>query len=372
MSLQDFFLMRAAQEHQNALNSDTTGIVLGSLAQGVVQGIQQQQADLREQKNIELKNKKAIELYKGIDNGNGTLIPSLKIKEDGSAEFSARTPTPSEQKATYELDVAKRKADAIDKYINGSISDVNLLDNIGSLGISDSEFQVASQARQRIRQLKLEDQINVNSSIKKQMDMQTSGIPDGYRPVYEKDKFGNMSVSKIEPISSSDLKAKQDMEDTNRRIELQNKMVTNQAQDTLDTIAEIKSRADNFGLLGGVPSVPGTDRYIWQSNVDKILSRKIVDLMSEMKNASKTGATGFGQLNQEELKVLKDASTALKKGTPKEKALEYLNAMESSARKVLEGAVPKEKEPLINSYMNKYPDRSRDEIIRALRKRGDL
>lgn len=372
MSLYDIFLQRAAQEHQNELNSDTGGIILTSLAQGVMQGVQEEQARIREQKNIEAQNKRAIDMYKSVGKQSGTLIPSLKIDEKGNPEFTARTPTPTEQKSIYDLDVSKMKADAIDKYINGSVSEVDLISNMGSLNISDSEFEVANQARERINRLRMEEKVNTDYSVKKQMDSQASGIPEGYRPVYEKDKFGNMSVSKIEPISASDLKAMQDMEENDKKKQLQNDLVINKTQDALDTIAEIKSRSSNFGLFGGIPSVPGTDRYVWQSNVDKLLARKIVNLIDEMKNASKTGATGFGALNKDELKVLQDASTALKRGTPEAKALEYLNSYEKSLNKILEGSIPKDKEPLVNAYIKKYPERSREEIIKALRKQGAL
>jgi len=118
--------------------------------------------------------------------------------------------------------------------------------------------------------------------------------------------------------------------------EKQSKMVTDAAQETLDTIEKIKSGAKHFGVFGGVPSVPGSKRATWESYTNQLLAKKILNMMNEMKNASRTGATGFGQLSEKELKVLQDSSTALKKTLPQKDALEILNKMEGIARKVLQ------------------------------------
>lgn len=376
MSLNDLFMERALLQHQNALNSDTTGMLLESLASGVAQGIQERQAEMKAQRQAKINNKKAIDTFKSLSGGsggkNGTLIPSLKMKADRTFEVTASSPSPSERKSIYELEIAKQKSDVIDKYINNEISDIDLLNNIGKFGITDSEFEVANQARKKLIELQTKDKVKNDNIVQNQIDIQSSGVPEGYRAVYEKDKFGNMSVKNIEKIPMTEIKAIKEMEDDNILKETKNRMVVKQAEDTIKTISDIKSRSNNFGFLGSVPSLPGTDRYIWQTNVDKLLSRRIIDLMMEMKDASKTGATGFGQLSEKELKVLQDASTALKKGLPEEKALEYLSEMESMAQKVIDGYIPRNKEPLVETYMKKYPERSRDEIIKALRKRGDL
>ena len=71
MSLHDIFMQRAALEHQNMLNSDTTGLVLQSLADGVAKGIEAQRAEVQKQRDEERKMKKSIELinsFSGVDN----------------------------------------------------------------------------------------------------------------------------------------------------------------------------------------------------------------------------------------------------------------------------------------------------------------
>ena len=73
--------------------------------------------------------------------------------------------------------------------------------------------------------------------------------------------------------------------------------------------------------------------------------------MSEMKSASKTGATGFGQLSNKELGVLQDASTALKRTLSPQDADKYLTKMENAAKKVL-GIPIEEKSGDVRSQYN--------------------
>lgn len=119
----------------------------------------------------------------------------------------------------------------------------------------------------------------------------------------------------------------------------------NSAQENLSTIEQVKKGSKFFGPMGDVPSVyaPSSllgmgnyrDRKNWESNVNKLLSQKAIDVMMEMKKASKNGASGFGALSEKELAVLQSASTALNKGLDPQDALHYLDEMEKIHRKVL-------------------------------------
>lgn len=139
-------------------------------------------------------------------------------------------------------------------------------------------------------------------------------------------------------IGSDVPRKKFEMEEAEKQTQLQDKtdFIINQAQDSLNTISEVKSGISNFGLTGQLPSIPGTKRYIWETNINKLLSGKMIDLMVTMKEASKTGATGFGQLSEKEGQILREASTALKRGLPPEKAKEYLDKMEIVLKKVIQ------------------------------------
>lgn len=135
-------------------------------------------------------------------------------------------------------------------------------------------------------------------------------------------------------------KQKFEAEQTEKQLALQEKsdFIVSQAQDSLNSIQEAKKGVDAgyFGMYGVIPAIPGTAKYTWQQNMDKILAGKMIDLMTEMKSASKTGATGFGQLSEKEGQILRDASTALKRGLAPDKAKEYLNNMEKVLKKVIQ------------------------------------
>lgn len=92
MSLYDIFLQRAAQQHQNELNSDTGGIILASLAQGVMQGVQQEQAALKKQKEDDRVAEKQMERFNRIIKSQKDLPVGTKIKtsidKEGNPSFS--------------------------------------------------------------------------------------------------------------------------------------------------------------------------------------------------------------------------------------------------------------------------------------------
>jgi hypothetical protein len=107
-----------------------------------------------------------------------------------------------------------------------------------------------------------------------------------------------------------------------------------------DTIQKAKEGKDYFGFAGNVPSVPyitgDYDKRIeWEANVNKLLSGKILEIMNDMKQASRTGATGFGQLSNKELELLRQASTALNRRLPPDVAERYLNDMQKIHERAL-------------------------------------
>jgi len=134
-------------------------------------------------------------------------------------------------------------------------------------------------------------------------------------------------------------------------------LVTTSAQDTLSTIGEIEKGMGFFGPLGNIPSLyaPSTlnllddktygQRKNWEANVNKLKGKLVLEIMNNMKSASKTGATGFGQLNKEELTLLKDSANALSKTLVPEDAKRYINQIKVLAKKVLEdkGSISREK-----------------------------
>jgi len=134
-------------------------------------------------------------------------------------------------------------------------------------------------------------------------------------------------------------KAKMDLEDATKRRDFEAQNVKETAQDTLDTIAEVEKGIHYFGAGSLIPAMPNLqpDKMKWQSNLHKLLSGKIVELITTMKSASKTGATGFGQLSDREGQILREASTALRGISSPQEAQEILGKMKVKLQKVVSG-----------------------------------
>lgn len=165
-----------------------------------------------------------------------------------------------------------------------------------------------------------------------QLDTDTS-IPEGYE-IKGYDQKGNPMIRQ-KTVNVAEEKFKVEQEEKGKQEENRAASIKESAYDTLKTISEVEKGIGHFGLTGSVPSLPGTERYNWETNINKLLSGKIINLMTSMKEASKTGATGFGQLSNKELGVLQQASTALKKGLSPEDAQRYLNDMKTALQKIV-------------------------------------
>jgi hypothetical protein len=140
-------------------------------------------------------------------------------------------------------------------------------------------------------------------------------------------KSGIKEVPVSKPADLANVQAKKDRSD----------FIVGRTQDALNTIAEVKAGKKYFGAVGPVPTVNpwGYERKKWEANVNKLLSGKMIELMTQMKEASKTGATGFGQLSEREGQILRDASTALNRGLSPDDAEKYLTEMEGILQKVI-------------------------------------
>ena len=116
----------------------------------------------------------------------------------------------------------------------------------------------------------------------------------------------------------------------------------------LDTIKSVKEGINYFGRAGGVPTIftpqmfseeGYASRKKWENSVNQLLAQKGFDMMKELKDASKTGATGLGPLSENEGVWLKQASTALTRDISPKDAMDILNEMERIYNKVLSGGI---------------------------------
>lgn len=280
---------------------------------------EQQMAEAENKQRLAM-NEQAISSYDKFKNiGNtdsvkiGGLIPSLSIK-DGKASFSLSTPSSSESKASFELS-----------------NEQNFIRDVQS-GVSAEDLRVAYPGRSKDidtlwRAGTVKSKAIPSSAVQQVPEgMVSKGVDEFGRPLG------------YAPKSAADIKAEQDMKvaEDQKKMSVDNLVAS--AQDTLNTISKIKSNMGEFGIRGVMYDPPGWKSRDWTNNLNKLKSQKIVDLMEQMKRVSKTGATGFGQLSEKELKVLETASTALEAGTPMEEAKVYLDNMEIAAKKIIAGS----------------------------------
>lgn len=152
------------------------------------------------------------------------------------------------------------------------------------------------------------------------------------------DPVEKSKLDEAEAKKQADIKQQSDLQDS----------VRSSAQENLNAITEAKKGKEFFGPFGDWESryAPNSflgggkydQRSVWESNVNNLLSKKVVDLIGQMKSLSKTGATGFGNLSDQEGQLLQQASTVFNKKLPPEQAVHYLNEMEKIYQHILGGA----------------------------------
>lgn len=173
-------------------------------------------------------------------------------------------------------------------------------------------------------------------------------IDQSYAGIYEKLSRGEnisegeqklaLEYNGYKPPSPTEKKAQMEIDEKAHFEEKQAKEEKIFAADMLKTIEEIEGGIKYFGAGGAVPTwVSPTDykKQNWRANFDKLVSQRTIDTMTRMKQASKTGATGFGQLSNKELAVLENASTVLKRVMSEEDAKRYLEDMKIPLQKIL-------------------------------------
>jgi hypothetical protein len=138
----------------------------------------------------------------------------------------------------------------------------------------------------------------------------------------------------LKPRSAMEIRTEKSMKEADEKKAFASQEIKDSALDMLDAIKEAKAGRENFGIKGIIPPVPNTPQAKWHANVDKLLAANVITIMNNMKQASRTGATGFGQLNRSELKLLQDAATTLKKTLDPRDAIAILDKMEAKFRKV--------------------------------------
>lgn len=121
------------------------------------------------------------------------------------------------------------------------------------------------------------------------------------------------------------------------------------------------------GVLGSLTKgLEFTDAGALQNYVTGINAQQTFDALSQMRAASQTGASGLGQVTQNEFAALGAKMRGLKVGSPKFKEdLQYIQGRFKEMRRLYQ------QDLLIAQTKAKYPGKSNQEIIDAYRKKAE-
>jgi len=146
---------------------------------------------------------------------------------------------------------------------------------------------------------------------------------------------------------------KQKLEERTQKAEDEKDKIVQQANDTINTVNEIRKGMKYFGrfgawkssdtlegriaavgaMTGGWGQEEWKNRRGWETNIDRLTAQLGFDYMTKLKNASRTGATGLGQLSEKEGEWIRQAATALKRDISPEQASLLLDTIEKLNRK---------------------------------------
>lgn len=179
------------------------------------------------------------------------------------------------------------------------------------------------------------------------------GLPEGATTYFDP-STGKMKTVVPTPMNEAQrfiLSEKQKLASEN---EQKKKYAQEDAADALkaniQTVQDVKKGSKYFGPAGNVPSLLApssipkalggqgewSQRREWEANIDKLKANKVLEVMTQLKQASRTGSTGFGALNQQELQLLKDSASSLQqRDLPSEVAMKHLDTIEKLQRKAL-------------------------------------
>lgn len=112
----------------------------------------------------------------------------------------------------------------------------------------------------------------------------------------------------------------------------------NELLDDKGKLRENAKSAVGASRMFGLQYLPATETRAGDAAIKRLKSLLIVDLIGEMKAQSRTGATGFGQLNLRELAVLENAASKLDPALDEATFEAELNRIREKLQKVLQPA----------------------------------
>lgn len=209
---------------------------------------------------------------------------------------------------------------------------------LSAKGYSDLALQAANEADRRTKisseaqmaEQKISQEKKLREEIAKLGDNPTE---EQYLQVFR--KFGNpdqqaraiemgiarrerLAAKQPQPLSPEQVAAKQQ-----------------DAQIAVDTVSDARAlisdwKSTGFGSM--LSFIPTTDARKLQGKLDTIKSNLAAAMIEDLKSQSKTGATGLGALNREELKVLQTSKASLDAGMGADELNKSLNVIDKYFR----------------------------------------
>lgn len=145
----------------------------------------------------------------------------------------------------------------------------------------------------------------------------------------------------------------------------------------IESILSTGGLTTNPLLYGVASSIGGTDAKTIATKLKGVEAQKVISTIEEMKNQSKTGATGFGALNIAELDQLKSSFLALdpaSKSFPQDLKdwKERLEVIKTKLQNKGEGKYSSNVESQISAVMNdpRNKGKTREQVINSLKSKG--
>jgi hypothetical protein len=289
----------------------------------------------------------------------------MTVDETGALnlKFGYRRATPQEQKAQFETKKAQMdrekeqaKSDLLNAYAQDKVQEGAILGEMATLGITPEEFDMASQARERMRQIVSSQtfsgqpvQIPQNAA----MSMAGGGmgdargtpismaqpqpIPTAAQPQEQGFRFDQSKDIERQKLEMEKAKFSSEMQDKAETREAKSTSAIDAASSSLSAIDHLIANKNYFGAIEGrMPAGLNQGKREWAKNYDFLEAKNILSVINEMKNQSRTGATGFGNMNAGELKVLRDASMRLDKQLDEKTAEKYLLEMKKAFQTIID------------------------------------
>jgi hypothetical protein len=280
----------------------------------------------------------------------------MTVDETGALnlKFGYRRATPQEQKAQFEtkkaqMDMEKEqaKSDLLNAYAQGKVQEGAILGEMATLGITPEEFDMASDARERMRQIVGSQTFSgqpVQIPQNAVMSMVGGGMGDAQGtpiPMAQPQPIPTATQPqeqgfRFKPTPMADVKAQRDMERENKADSIKSQNAIDRADSTIKTIDHLITNKNYFGPLEGRVAPVFGGKIEFDRNFKNLQANAVMDVLSEMKSQSRTGATGFGALNEKELSLIMDAASKLDTRLNEDTAEKYLNEMKVNLQKIID------------------------------------